>query len=91
MAEYKITDKETKNALFLSIRRLIRFINKGGKVEPKLLSKTLKNNDELVKSLNSKNTMLLEVEEELKKLGGENGVLKLIDNNLEKDEPSEDE
>ncbi len=91
LKEYKVTDKETQNALLLSIRRIIRFINKGGKIEPKLLSKTLKNNDELAKSIISKNTLLLDVEEELKKLEGSNGILKLVDNTLDKDDKNIEE
>ena len=86
LAEYEDTDKETQNALFLSIRRLVRFINKGGKLEPKLLNETIKKNSELNKSVSSKNSLLLDIEEEINKLESRDGILKLIDTTLGKDD-----
>ncbi|MBU3822973.1 hypothetical protein KO566_12955 [Flavobacteriaceae bacterium XHP0103] len=85
LTEFENTDKETQNALFLSIRRLVRFINKGGKLEPKLLSKTIKENSDLNESVSSKNSLLLNIEEEINKLVSREGILKLIDTSLGKD------
>lgn len=86
LAAYENTDKETQNALFLSVRRLVRFINKGGKLEPKLLSKTIKENSDLSESVSSKNSLLLDIEEEINKLESRDGILKLIDTTLGKDD-----
>ena len=86
LAEYNVTDNETQTALFLSIKRIIRFFNKGGKIEPRLLNETAKTNDDLVKSISSKNTLLIDIEAELKKIESNNGILKLVDNTLDSDD-----
>ena len=91
LEEYKETDTETENALFLSIRRLIRFINKGGKLEPKFLNETIESNPELNREIISKNSKLLEIEDEIKKLKNSNGILNLVDNNLNKDDKNSEE
>ncbi len=91
LKEYNILpdDNETKNGLFLSLRRIIRFINAGGKIEPKLLTDSKEANQELLSSIETKNKELLSIEEEIKALKTGDGILKLIDDKLEADNENE--
>lgn len=80
--EFPIIDEgirnETSNALNAALRHILRFLRKGGKIEI-LFADEVDDRNQIKLLLDQKNLSLLEAEEKLKQLSGQDDDIELID------------
>lgn len=90
MAEYGWTEEnplyhETQEATIKAVKKIIKFHNSGGKVDSKLLNPKPEET-EIITRVRSKNTNLLQIEDEIKKLTGNSRILEIKETDNDEDE-----